>query len=159
VRGVGDGAVALSIAGAASLASVLGVISLTTGGDLAVFFAPHGARVESVVAHTLRDAVLAGAIAALAGFAVGRACVRASCWLRALEHRAVMWGGLALGAVAGGVGATIEFGVFDVSLGAVRQPPAALQTGLAAGLAVGILLFVIGYLLRRRRAEDDGFRL
>jgi len=63
--------------------------------------------------------------------------------------------GLVLGAIAAYVGATVDFGVFDISVPAVHQPAAAVQTALTVLSTSAILLIVIGYTLRRRRAEHE----
>ncbi|HEY0987590.1 MAG TPA: hypothetical protein VGD80_11090, partial [Kofleriaceae bacterium] len=94
-----------------------------------------------------------------AALAVGRACAREgqgrrrSRWLGALAHRAILPLGVAIGIVAGVIGANLDFGVFDISLPAVERPPLVLELGLMAMTSAAALLVTTSYTLRRRRAE------
>jgi hypothetical protein len=159
VRGVDAWSVGLGIAGVASVATVFCVVGPSIGTAFWTFFQPHGARVAGVVLQALREVSVAVPIGLAVAFAVGRACARGSegrrtaRWIRALEHRLILPVGLALGLFAGYAGATVDFGVFDISFPAAGQPPPVVHTALTILSTTSILLITVGYTLRRRRQE------
>jgi ABC-type Fe3+ transport system permease subunit len=159
VRCIDGWSVALGIAGVASTVTLFSIVGLTVGEHFWVFFAAHGPRVSNALAHTLHDAVLGSALGLVAALAMGRACARESAsrrsarWIRALEHRAIVPAGLAVGFIAGYIGLRLEFGVFDISLPAVERPSLALEIALTLMCTTAVLLITAGYTMRRRRAE------
>jgi hypothetical protein len=160
VRRLDAWSIAIGIAGIASVASVFAMIKMTVGDSLWAFTQIHGPRSGSAVNHALHDIVAACMLAVLAGLAVGNACgcearSRRARWLRALEHRATLPAGLMLGLVAVLISTTVDFGVFDISLPAVKRPTVFVETSLIVMCVAAAVLVAAGYTLRRRRAEQQ----
>ena len=159
VQRVDAGSVILAIAGVASLATLFAVLGMAVGDSMWVFHQIHGPRSGNAVAAVLRDCVLVDGVSIAAALAVGRACAREgqgrrrSRWLGALAHRTILPLGVAIAIVAGVIGASLDFGVFDISLPAVERPPLGLELGLRAMTVAAALLVTTSYTLRRRSAE------
>lgn len=160
VRRLDGWSVAVGVAGIASVASLFAMLKMTVGDSLWVFAQYHGPRSGSAVRHALHDVEAACMLALLAAVALGNACgcaarCRRARWLRALEHRATLPVGLILGAIAAAIGTTVDFGVFDISLPAVKRPSVFVETCLIVMCAASAVLVAAGYTLRRRRAEQQ----
>ena len=151
-------AVALGVAGVSALVLQLGVLDLTLGDHFWIFFDHHGARVDGLLRHTLRELVAATAVCFGAALAVAAACACAkdrSGWRAALAHWAVLPAGLALAAGAAATWLCLDFGVEDVSAALADQPSVALQNVLVIAATLGVLLITAGIAVRRRRGEQE----
>lgn len=158
VRRVDGWSIALRIAGATSLATVFAVVRLVFGGGFGGFFQAHGPRVDDVVTLALRCLALAIPPCVAAAVALGRSCARepvgsTSRTLRVLEHRATLIVGLTLAAIAASAGATLDFGLDDISFPASAQPSRGALAGLIALASLAALLVTTSVTLRRRRRE------
>jgi hypothetical protein len=161
-----------TIAGAASIATLLGVAvltvgltrQLTAGEELWIWFQPHGERVSSVLGHALRELTIAIPLGFAAALAIGRACAReastggVSRWLRVLEHRDVARVA-ALGCLSAlAMGLSLDFAADDISVATAAARSAAPQIAFAVIAASSVFLLTASVSLRRRRRRRDQYR-
>lgn len=157
VRRLDGWSVAIGVAGIASVATVFAMLKMTVGDALWVFAQFHGPRSGGAVRHALHDVEAACMLALLAALAIGNACGCEARFRRArwLEHRATLPAGLILGLIAALIGTTLDFGVFDISLPAVKRPSVFVETSLIVMCVAAAVLVAASYTLRRRRAEQQ----